>query len=79
MRLNVCEMFTYLSNFYNFWPCTIIGSPCNPDLSGLLQISRTPGLGGMMKLEATRLVWERDISIVQGARDLDLHENVLRK
>ena len=32
-----------------------------------------------LKLEAVRLVREQDISIAQVARDLDLHENVLRK
>jgi transposase len=31
------------------------------------------------KLEAVRLVKERGVSIAQAARDLDLHENVLRK
>lgn len=31
------------------------------------------------KLEAVRLVKERGVSVVQAARDLDLHENVLRK
>ncbi len=31
------------------------------------------------KLEAVRLVNEQNLSIAQAARDLDLHENVLRK
>lgn len=31
------------------------------------------------KLEAVRLVGERGVSVAQAARDLDLHENVLRK
>ena len=31
------------------------------------------------KLEAVRLVKERGVSVAQAARDLDLHENVLRK
>ena len=31
------------------------------------------------KLEAVRLVSERGLSVAQAARDLDLHENVLRK
>ena len=31
------------------------------------------------KLEAVRLVKERGASVAQAARDLDLHENVLRK
>lgn len=31
------------------------------------------------KLEAVRLVKERGVSVSQAARDLDLHENVLRK
>ena len=31
------------------------------------------------KLEAVRLVKERGVSVAQGARDLDVHENVLRK
>lgn len=31
------------------------------------------------KLEAVRLVRERGVTIAQAARDLDLHENVLRK
>ena len=32
-----------------------------------------------LKLEAVRLVRERGVSVAQAARDLDLHENVLRK
>ena len=31
------------------------------------------------KLEAVNLVRERGVTIVQAARDLDVHENVLRK
>jgi transposase len=31
------------------------------------------------KVEAVRLVSERGVSVAQAARDLDLHENVLRK
>ena len=31
------------------------------------------------KLEAVRLVKERGVGVAQAARDLDLHENVLRK
>ena len=31
------------------------------------------------KLEAVRLVKDRGVAVVQAARDLDLHENVLRK
>jgi transposase len=31
------------------------------------------------KLEAVRLVREQHLSIVQAARNLDIHENVLRK
>ena len=31
------------------------------------------------KLEAVRLVSERGLSVSQAARDLDIHENVLRK
>jgi transposase len=31
------------------------------------------------KLEAVRLVRERAVSVAQAARDLDLHENMLRK
>lgn len=31
------------------------------------------------KLEAVRLVKERGVSVAQAGRDLDLHENVLRK
>lgn len=31
------------------------------------------------KLEAVRLVKERGVSVAQAARDLELHENVLRK
>ena len=31
------------------------------------------------KLEAVRLVRERGVAVAQAARDLDLHENMLRK
>ena len=31
------------------------------------------------KIEAVRLVKERGVSVAQAARDLDVHENVLRK
>lgn len=31
------------------------------------------------KLESVRLVRERGVSVAQAARDLDVHENVLRK
>ena len=31
------------------------------------------------KLEAARLVKDRGVAVAQAARDLDLHENVLRK
>ena len=31
------------------------------------------------KVEAVRLVRERGVSVAQAARDLDVHENVLRK
>ncbi len=31
------------------------------------------------KLEAVRLVKDREVSVAQACRDLDLHENVLRK
>ncbi len=31
------------------------------------------------KLEAVRLVKERGVTLAQACRDLDLHENVLRK
>ena len=60
----------------------------------LLPVSRTPSLGVMMKpevihgrrrfgrefkLEAVKLVRERGVTVAQAARDLDLHENLLRK
>ena len=35
--------------------------------------------GREFKLEAVNLVKERGVSVVQAARDLDVHENVLRK
>ena len=31
------------------------------------------------KVEAVRLVRERGVSVAQASRDLDVHENVLRK
>lgn len=31
------------------------------------------------KLEAVRLVRDRGVAVAQAARDLDIHENVLRK
>lgn len=31
------------------------------------------------KLEAVKLVREREVAVAQAARDLDVHENVLRK
>jgi transposase len=31
------------------------------------------------KLEAVKLVEDREVSVAQAARDLDVHENVLRK
>ncbi len=35
--------------------------------------------GREFKLEAVNLVRERGVTVAQAARDLDLHENVLRK
>ena len=35
--------------------------------------------GREFKLEAVRLVRERGVTVAQAARDLDVHENVLRK
>ena len=35
--------------------------------------------GREFKIEAVRLVRERGVSVAQAARDLDIHENVLRK
>lgn len=35
--------------------------------------------GREFKLEAVWLVWDRGVAVAQAARDLDLHENVLRK
>ena len=35
--------------------------------------------GREFKLEAVKLVSERGVSVAQAARDLDVHENVLRK
>lgn len=34
---------------------------------------------GEFKLEAVRLVKDRGVAVAQAARDLDVHENVLRK
>ena len=34
---------------------------------------------GEFKIEAVKLVRERGVSVAQAARDLDVHENVLRK
>ena len=31
------------------------------------------------KLEAVKLIQEQDVTVAQAARDLDIHENVLRK
>ena len=35
--------------------------------------------GREFKVEAVRLIKERGVAVAQAARDLDLHENVLRK
>ena len=35
--------------------------------------------GREFKIEAVRLIRERGVSVAQAARDLDVHENVLRK
>jgi transposase len=35
--------------------------------------------GREFKIEAVRLIRDRGVSIAQAARDLDVHENVLRK
>ncbi len=35
--------------------------------------------GREFKLEAVKLVRDRGVSVAQAARDLDVHENVLRK
>jgi transposase len=35
--------------------------------------------GAEFKLEAVKLVRERGVTVAQAARDLDLHENLLRK
>jgi transposase len=35
--------------------------------------------GRAFKIEAVRLIKERGVSVAQAARDLDVHENVLRK
>ncbi len=35
--------------------------------------------GSVFKIEAVRLVRERGASVAQASRDLDVHENVLRK
>jgi len=34
---------------------------------------------GEFKIEAVRLVRERGVSVAQAARDLDVHQNVIRK
>lgn len=39
----------------------------------------TTELSRKFKLEAVRLVKDRDVAVAQAARDLDVHENVLRK
>ena len=39
----------------------------------------TEFLSREFKLEAVRLVKERGVAVAQASRDLDLHENVLRK
>lgn len=36
-------------------------------------------LGGEFKIEAVRLIKDRGVSVAQASRDLDVHENVLRK
>jgi transposase len=36
-------------------------------------------LSRAFKLEAIKLVKERGVAVAQAARDLDVHENVLRK
>jgi transposase len=35
--------------------------------------------GREFKIEAVRLIKDRGVSVAQAARDLDIHENVLRK
>ncbi len=35
--------------------------------------------GREFKIEAVRLIKDRGVSLAQAARDLDVHENVLRK
>ena len=35
--------------------------------------------GREFKVEAVRLIKERGVAVAQAARDLDVHENVLRK
>ena len=35
--------------------------------------------GREFKIEAVRLIKERGVAVAQAARDLDVHENVLRK
>ena len=37
------------------------------------------GFSGEFKIEAVRLVGERGVSVAQASRDIDVHENVLRK
>lgn len=36
-------------------------------------------LGSEFKIEAVRLIKERGLSVAQASRDLEVHENVLRK
>jgi transposase len=33
----------------------------------------------ILRVEAVKLVWERGVAVRQAARDLNAHENVLRK
>lgn len=42
-------------------------------------MKRRRTFSGEFKLEAVRLVRDRGVSIAQASRDLDVHENVLRK
>src|SRR5258707_2088761 len=53
---------------------TEIGCFMNPEVA--MQRRR---FGREFKLEAVKLVRERGVSAAQAARDLDVHENVLRK
>ena len=45
---------------------------------GLEVADGTPEFQGEFKLESVRLVREGGVSVVQAARDLDLHQNMLR-